>query len=180
MKRSAFQKQLSLGFLVLIICNLLSSPAIAQKKAGSFPNDFLGIYSGQLEINNPDQETLTIPMEFHLLKTDTTDRYAYKLIYNGQPRNYTLIVDDLASGKVIIDENNGIILPAKLAGHVLHSTFEVENNLLSSRLAFYQDHVEFEILFSDTTQKTRTGENTEYEIYGYPITTTQSALLIRK
>ncbi len=152
----------------------------AQKKAEMFPDDFLGIYSGQLMIESPDQETVSIPMEFHLLETDSANHYEYKLIYNGQPRNYTLIADDLATGKFRIDENNGIILPSQLTGHVLHSVFTVEKNLLSSRLAFYRDFVEFEILFSDTSQKIRTGETTEYEIYGYPIINTQKAILSRK
>lgn len=155
-------------------------PCSAQKKSETFPDHFLGIYAGQLEISNPDKATISIPMEFHLLETDTADRYVYRLIYDGQPRNYTLVVDDLGAGKLSVDENNGIILPSKLVGNVLHSVFEVEKNLLSSRLAFYQDFVEFEILFSDTSRKSKTGENTEYEIYGYPITTTQKATLTRK
>lgn len=164
----------SLSFLLLFQVSLV---AYGQTRSESFPNDFLGVYKGSLEINNADKPTLNIPMEFHLLATDSTHRLEYRLIYDGQPRNYTLIVNDLENGDLSIDENNGIILPAKLIGNVLHSFFEVQGNLLSSRIAFFQDHVQFEILFSNLSSKVRTGENTAYEIYGYPITTVQKAVL---
>ncbi|MDW3192223.1 MAG: hypothetical protein R8G66_07655 [Cytophagales bacterium] len=116
-------------------------------------------------------------MEFHLLATDSADRFDYRLIYDGQPRNYTLLINDLETGDLSVDENNGIVLPSKLIENVLHSLFEVQENLLSSRIAFYEDHVQFEILCSNLSSKNRTGENTEYEIYGYPITTIQKAIL---
>ena len=164
----------------LFIPSLFVSPIQGQQPAKSFPEDFTGIYRGPLEITNTGKPTVTIPMEFHLLDTDTSDRFEYRLIYDGQPRNYTLIVNDLVSGDLSLDENNGIILPTKLIGNVIHSFFEVQGNLLSSRIAFYQDHVQFEILFSDLSTKERTGENTEYEIYGYPISTVQKAILMKQ
>ena len=60
---------------------------------------------------------------------------------------------------------------------MLHSFFEVEGKLLTSRLAFYKNQIEFEILVSDISEKTRTGEDTDYKIYGYEISTSQKALL---
>ena len=56
-----------------------------------FPNDFLGIYKGTLQITNP-KGAQEIPIEYHLLKTDSIHKFDYKLVYNGQPRNYTLII----------------------------------------------------------------------------------------
>ena len=98
----------------LFIPSLFVSPIQGQQPAKSFPKDFTGIYRGPLEITNTGKPSVTIPMEFHLLDTETSDQYEYRLIYDGQPRNYTLIVNDLVSGDLSLDENNGIILPTKL------------------------------------------------------------------
>lgn len=163
--------------IIFLLLLLHGHKMFAQAPAKNFPDDFLGIYTGTLEIISTGNPSMEIPMEFHLLKTDSAHRFQYRLIYDGQPRNYTLIVHDLKNGQMSVDENNGIILPTKLTDNVLYSFFQVEQNLLSSRLAFYEDIVQFEILFSDLSRKSQTGENTEYEIYGYPITTTQRATL---
>lgn len=149
----------------------------SQQKAESFPEDFLGIYKGKLTIRSDGKDPVNISMEFHLLQTDTTDHYRYRLIYSDQPRNHTLIVDDVEKGLFRLDENNGIILPVRLIDNVLHSFFEVEGKLLTSRLAFYKSQIEFEILVTDIAGKTRTGEDTDYKIYGYEISTSQKALL---
>ena len=165
----------------LFLIGLATSNCQAQERALSFPEDFLGIYKGLLSIDQPDKpQQQQIEMEFHLLPTDTSNRFHYRPIYNEVPRNYTLIIDDEQKGEMTLDENNGIMLPLRLKENVLHSFFEVERKLLTSRLEFHEDHVKFEILFTDLQNKVRTGENTDYEIYGYPITTTQKATLIKQ
>ncbi len=118
-------------------------------------------------------------MEFHLKATDTLGHYAYTLVYADQARNYTLIEIDKEKGLYAVGENNGIVLGSRYAKHTLYSFFEVGSNLLSSRLAFEGDSLKFEILFTPMDKKVRTGENMELEVYSYPITTVQRAVLIR-
>ncbi|CAM1346235.1 hypothetical protein [Tenacibaculum crassostreae] len=168
---------------LFLFCNLflLVFISTAQEKTTTFPNDFLGIYKGTLQIHSPRGKQ-EIPMEFHMVKTDSVHKFDYKLVYNGQPRNYTLLVKDSAKGIYEIDENNGIILPSKLANNTLYSFFEVQGNFLSSRLAFSENQLEFEILFTATKNKTTTGKGTEEIpfVYGYPISVVQKAVLKRK
>lgn len=144
-----------------------------------FPDDALGVYKGTLNISNPRGEQ-TIPMEFHLLATDSLNQYDYVLIYNEQPRNYTLITKDPEKGIYEVDENNGIILPTYLNNNTLHSFFEVNNNLLSSRLHFFQDRVDFEILFASQQQKIPSGSGDEVKVFGIPISTFQKATLYKQ
>ena len=160
---------------------LLIFTSAAQEKNTSFPNDFLGVYKGTLVIST-SKATKEIPMEFHLTKTDSIHRFNYILSYNGQPRNYTLIVKDLEKGIYEVDENNGIILPSKLANKTLYSFFEVQDNFLSSRLAFSKNQLDFEILFTATKNKTTTGKGTKEIpfVYGYPISVVQKAILKRE
>ena len=168
--------KLFLNFFLLLITTV-----IAQDKTPNFPTDFLGSYKGTLVINN-SKGTREIAMEFHLKKTAIENKFDYIIVYNKQPRNYTLIVTDKEKGTYNIDENNGIILPAKLHNNVLYSFFEVQGNFLSSRLAFDQNSLNFEILFSATKNKIITGNDLSKNIpkvLGFPITTVQNATLIK-
>ena len=160
----------TLGFLLIFL--LTVSLGYSQNTNFSFPEDAVGQYSGTLLIDSP-RGTQEIPMEFHLIKTDSLHRFEYKLIYAGQPRNYTLIIKDKEKGICEVDENNGIILPSRFSENTLFSFFEVQNNLLSSRFEFRKDELVFEILFSNTKQKTTSGGSSEQipEVYGYPIST---------
>ncbi|CAM1343923.1 hypothetical protein [Tenacibaculum amylolyticum] len=168
--------------IFISLCFLISGVIFSQNNTQQFPNDFLGIYLGELQITT-SKGAQKIPMEFHLLKTDSIHKYEYKLVYDESPRNYTLVVIDKEKGIFEIDENNGIALPAYTNDNVLYSFFEVQGNFLSTRLDFNKkDELTFEILFSKLDKKTQTG-GTSKEIpivYGYPITVFQKAILKKK
>ena len=167
-------KQFTFLFCFLII----SSTLFSQKPTLSFPENSIGIYKGDLHISSTKGNQI-IPMEFHLKATKDPLKFNYVLMYNNTPRNYTLVVKDKDKGIYEVDENNGIILPAKFAGNTLFSFFEVQGNLLSSRFAFYKDRLEFEILFTALKNKTKTGGISKKipEVIGYPISTVQKAIL---
>ncbi|MBL4905308.1 MAG: hypothetical protein JKZ00_04720 [Flavobacteriaceae bacterium] len=164
---------------ILLFC-LISSIQLgfSQEKKQSFPENILGIYKGTLHINST-RGSQEIPMEFHIQKTDSLHRFDYKLVYNGQPRNYTLIVKDKEKGLYEVDENNGIILPARYANNTLYSFFEVQGSLLTSRMSFENNQLDFEILFSATKNKVTSGGTSKDipEVIGYPISVVQKAVL---
>ena len=135
-------KKLLIFIFVFVFANICH----AQTKNFSFPEDAVGNYKGILQIDSPRGKQ-EIPMEFQLIKTDSIDRFEYKLIYSDQPRNYTLIIKDREKGICEVDENNGIILPSRFSGNTLFSFFEVQGNFLSSRFEFHKDKLFFEILF---------------------------------
>ncbi|CAM1373345.1 hypothetical protein [Tenacibaculum xiamenense] len=165
-------------YLLSFFIAILTVFTISAQNSTNFPDDYLGIYKGDLVINSTGK-TQKIPMEFHLLKTKDEGKYQYKLVYNGQPRNYTLVVKDKEKGLFEVDENNGIVLPIKFVSNTLYSFFEVQENLLTTRLAFDNETVDFEILFTKSKNKTTTGKGTKEIpfVYGYPVTVTQRALL---
>jgi hypothetical protein len=154
--------------------------AFSQKTNTIFPNDFYGIYKGELHITT-EKGKQKIPMEFHLLPSKTEDNFQYKLVYNNVPRNYTLRVKNKEKGVYEIDENNGIVLPASFHNNVLYSFFEVQGNFLSTRIDFSasNEFILFEILFSRLANKTTTGNTSKEipEVFGYPITVFQKATL---
>ena len=157
----------------------------SQNDSLQFPQDFYGIYKGDLNITNARGKQ-TIGMEFHLYKTDSIGKYRYTLVYimNGerQERKYNLIEKDVAKGEYIVDENNGILLEAKLIDNTLYAMFEVQNSLITTTERFYTDSMDFEITFTDTKQKTTSGTEGEeaVEVYSYPIGGVQKAHLIKE
>ncbi len=142
--------------------------------------EYLGQYKGELAIFNA-KGTQKIPMEFHLLETKDPGRYNYVLIYNNEPRNYTLIAQDKENGDFLLDENNGILLPTTYKDGVFYSFFVVQGSLLASRIAFQTDWVDFEIMFSKTADKTTTGavDDDMPQVMGYPISVIQKARLVK-
>ncbi|WP_299890356.1 hypothetical protein [uncultured Lacinutrix sp.] len=171
-------------YILSIVIVLLSFSAEAQTEIKTFPQDYFGIYKGNLEITNAKGKK-SIGMEFHLTKTDSVGIYNYKIVYifdgKRNDRNYTLKTIDAQKGEYVIDENNGIILRAKLVDNVLYNVFEVEGNLLMTTEAFFEDYMTFEIVFSAKQAKTitKTTED-ETEVISYPVTVTQKARLIKQ
>ncbi|PKH50610.1 hypothetical protein CXF68_07830 [Tenacibaculum sp. Bg11-29] len=146
----------------------------------NFPDDFVDSYEGEIVINNSKGHT-EIPIEFHLKKTSITNKYDYIIVYNKQPRNYTLIVIDKKKASIILMKIMESFYLLNFTTIYFIAFFKVQGNFLSSRLTFQKDLLNFEILFSATKNKIITGRNTSKkipEVIGYPITTIQNALLI--
>ena len=168
-----------------IICLCAVVSGYAQSSADfNFPDDYLGSYSGDLEIRN-SRGIQSIGMEFNLQATDSLGYYDYQLVYivdgNRQERNYNLIVKDAEKGQYLIDENNGIILGANVFDNTLYSVFEVQGNLLTTTETFYDDRMEFRIIFSNKDQKvTNEGSEEVPEVSVFPVTVVQSATLIKQ
>lgn len=165
-------------FLVYIVSFLTFGLSFSQEK--NFPEDFLGIYKGKLEIVSANGKK-EIDMEFHFTKTDTIGTYKYVLVYNNEPRNYFLIEKDKTKGQYIIDENNGIILQASVFDNGIFSMFEVNGSLITTTEKFYDNYMDFEIMFTNTTKVETTGKGTKEipTVKVYPILGTQRARLYK-
>jgi len=168
-------------FKVLIFVGIVFKAYAQEQTTLNFPDDVLGNYKGDLVIKNA-KGTQTIGMEFNLHATDSTGYYTYQLVYiadgKRQERNYNLIVKDKDKGEFLIDENNGIVLGANVIDNTLYSVFEVNTSLLTTIETFYDDRMEFKIIFSNLKNKT-VSERTEDtpEVSAYPVTVVQKATL---
>lgn len=79
----------------------------------------------------------------------------------------------------MIDENNGILLDTQVVENRLYTLFEVGGNLLTNFITFHEDHLIFEIIFANTSEKIKSGKSTEEipEVISYPIKVVQRAVL---
>jgi hypothetical protein len=151
----------------------------AIEKELVFPDDFLGIYKGDL-VNTTSNGVEIIPMEFHLLATSDSFKYDYKIYYRAErsERAYTLI--QTGNPNIYeLDENNGILLPLAYSKNTLFSTYEVAGNLLQNSEVFYKDHMDFKITMSVLKHKEETGEAAGYQVTSYPISVMQQASLYK-
>ena len=145
----------------------------------NFPEAYLGKYSGTLKIENI-KGLQEIPMEFHLLATDSIHKFDYIIVYGEgekkQTRNYSLIKKEDRS--FAVDENNGIILLDSFFENTLYSIFEVNENLLTTFISFKEDSVIWEVTFAPKNkQEVSYTKEDSTKVISYPITSLQKAIL---
>ncbi len=168
--------------ILIILLTLACFSLSAQTDSLQFPQDFYGIYKGDLHITNTRGKQ-TIQMEFHLNPTDSIGKYQYMLVYimdgNRQERHYNLLEKDVTKGEYVVDENNGILIDAKLIDNTIFSMFEVQGNILTTTERFYKDSMDFEITFANKAEQTKSGTAGEdaTEVISYPISVLQKAYL---
>lgn len=114
-----------------------------------FPDDWLGYWSGNLNIYNSKGLKQTIPMSLDLSKTDTSGIYTWAIIYGqdstAQRRDYQLMEVDASTGHYLIDEKNGILLDAYHIHNELNTVFEVMGNTLLTSYKIENDELEFSV-----------------------------------
>ena len=169
-------------FIPVLFLLFFSAFGKAQDNTVKFPDDFFGKYTGSLLISS-EKGNQTIPMEFHLLASDSIGKYTYTLVYGEgetkQERDYTLRTQNAEKGEYIVDENNGIILDDKVIGNKMYALFEVNDTLLTTFITFESDSMVFEIVATPKAKKRVSyADNTEKtEVISYPILTVQRAVL---
>lgn len=174
----------TLGLLLLIFTFQIGYSALGQTSTEKkFPDDYFGKYKGLLEIDTA-MGIQKIPMEFWLQPTDSVGKYDYVIVYGEgekrQQRDYNLVAKDEKTGTYLIDENNGILLEAKVFENRLYSLYEVSGNLLTTFITFKEDQLLFEITVASTQKALETKENEEgIEVVSYPVFTRQQALLFK-
>ncbi len=172
-------------YLSLIFFFIFTNSSSQKLDTLAFPDAYFGIYKGKLNISS-EKGGQQIPMEFHLLATDSADVYDYIIVYDigeiRQERPYTLIEKDAQKGNYILDENNGIILDAKVYQNRIYFLFEVMNSLLTTFITFEENHLVFEIVATNTeNKKTSGGQSNEIpQVISYPINIVQRAVLYKQ
>ncbi|MBL9079748.1 MAG: hypothetical protein JNL08_19760 [Planctomycetes bacterium] len=108
---------------------------------------FVGSHRGTLRMYG-ENGVREVPMGLDVEPVaGATDRLRWVLRYgegaSAQARDYLLLVDDAAAGRYRIDEQNGIVLPARLCDGELVSVFAVGGQVLVARYRAVAVGVEF-------------------------------------
>ena len=113
-----------------------------------FPDDWLGVWEGTLQIFSTTGKTMDVPMSCaHRRRND--GRYDWHLIYGKgaqkDERTYTLLPVNSATGHYQVDESNGILLDGFVFKDRFISTFEVMDNVIQTQYIRHKDGLDFEV-----------------------------------
>lgn len=140
---------------------------------------FLGHHRGQLHIYGANGAQ-TVPMGLEVDPiADAPDRLRFVLVYgdgaDAQRRDYRLVLDDATTGRCHIDEQNGILLAAWLAGDELVSAFTVQGQTNIVRYRATAQGIEFGLEAMPVGE----GETTGHGVRSHARLVRQRALLHR-
>lgn len=137
-----------LAILVLALCGCHSSADSPPEPVtdATWPDGWVGQWRGMLEIvGGADVPPVTFTLTIG--DADPDGSRPWQLAYGDQaPRDYRLVPVDPAEGDWAIDEQNEIVLPARLLDDTLVSAFAVGQQLLVTRQRFLPDRVDHEII----------------------------------
>ena len=158
-------------------------------KPFSFPHDWLGYWSGKLNIYNSAGLSDQITMALDISKTDSIGLYNWTIIYGtdstAQRREYQLKEIDSQIGHYLIDEKNGILIDAFLIQNELNSIFEVMGNTLIISYALKNSELQFTVKVFPSKEKRISGD-IEYEtqeiptVKSFELKSVQTAKLYKK
>ncbi|MCR9248607.1 MAG: hypothetical protein NXI31_26570 [bacterium] len=137
----------------------------------------IGRYRGTLAIHG--RRPLEVAMGLDIEATADPSRYRWVIRYgsgaDADVRDYLLLVDDAATGKCRIDEQNTIELHGRLRDGELVSVFAVAGQTLVTRYRLCDDGIEFALESFAASKAEETGRG----VKTYPVFTSQRALLRR-
>lgn len=139
---------------VICIFTLLSLQAKAQS---NFPERWIGVYTGNLYISNPQEGiTDTIPVTFELLETALPNRWTYRFTYQySNTRNivkdYELCWHDSlqSPNHFLLDEKDGIYLDQYFLNNRFYGQFQIGTHVFTSILQPDGKGLYFEIQCAD-------------------------------
>ncbi len=132
-------------FMMVVVC-LSAQPA-------SFPQSFIGNWTGKLTWNRPDKAPQQFAMRLNIQPADS-GRYTWQIIYGDDQKDnrpYLLLPVDPAKGHWQIDERNTIVLDGYFIGNRFSSVFSVSGSTIVSSYELTADG----LLVSFTTYATK-------------------------
>ncbi len=168
---------------------LISSQLQAQIPAApTFPADWIGTWSGILNIYNAKglADTVAMSLEIYPIDTSTTGRYTFGIVYGSKEKDwrpYELAPLSPERGLWLVDEKNSILIESFLLGPKFMSWFTVMGSRV---MCTYERQGPSEILFevySGMEKPISTTGNTEQdgekipEVSTYPFGAFQRAVL---
>lgn len=118
---------------VLILFISLSINSFSQNN--SFPNTFVGEWSGNLEIMGVDSTSMNVQMSLSIEVTENDSIYKWETTYVlsdsiQDTRSYELVLVDKSTGHYVIDEKNSIVMDAYYKNNTLTSFFSVMESFI--------------------------------------------------
>lgn len=179
----------SLRSILLILFVAFTSMLSAQDEAPpSFPQDFVGDWSGQLMIYTPAGVAQQVPMQLKIQPLADT-AYTYTIIYGEDEeagaRPYIIVPGPDGPHHWVCDEKNTILLDGYYLGNIYQSVFTVQGTYLVSALEHRGDHLIYAI-HSGKSEAIRVSGDAKHEgedipaVESFKVSGFQRAILTRQ
>lgn len=146
----SISKKTSFLLILFFVVNVLTLSAQDEKRVDdefptpiAFPYDFLGNYSGNLNISDHTGSIANVPTEFSISKSNDEDVFIYQFSFiQGKEKivnKYLLHIIDEDKGYYAITDDKGMEFMATLIKDVLYSTYDTKDTIMFTTLQFTND-----------------------------------------
>ena len=131
-------------FILFLGCGTLRQPentpvTSALEMSYEFPEDWLGIYTGTLQMYRPGTERNLYPAEVILTIAETPDsnRWEWNSVYTSEGREpvekkyFIVHPDTLGTNQFVMDEDNGILIDQHLYGNTFAGAYTVNDQFFT-------------------------------------------------
>lgn len=174
---------------IYLLVPLILFTTLLHAQQNTFPETWIGKWAGTLEIYNAKGLAQSVPMQLHILPTDSTNRYTQTIFYGEDTiagkRDYELVVIDEQKGFYATDEKNTIIMESYMLGGKLYNRFEVMGNLLLATTELVNGNLIYEVISGSLEPVSTTG-NQQFKgedippVKAFPVNVRQVAVLERR
>ncbi|MDX2177496.1 MAG: hypothetical protein SF028_13610 [Candidatus Sumerlaeia bacterium] len=142
----------------LALAGCASAPKRTAAPAQPFPDAWYGSYAGTMLVDMPGRPAQSVPMTLEIAPTEDPARWHWRIGYAGQPvRDYALEAVDADAGEYRIDENNSIVLDARLLGGVLFCHYAGPWGAYTVRYDFDGETMKFDLVSTAPEATSTTG-----------------------
>ncbi|MFT5252990.1 MAG: hypothetical protein ACI87N_002015 [Flavobacteriales bacterium] len=129
----------------------------------AFPYNFLGNYSGNLNISDNSGSISNVPTEFSITKSNDEDVFMYQFSFiQGKEKiinKYMLHIIDDNNGYYAISDDKGLEFMATLIKDTLYSTYETKNTIMFTSFQFTNEgKLRFNIIISKKSKNKGKGD----------------------
>jgi hypothetical protein len=172
------------GLLVVFLFGALSGIAQTSTQPISFPSDFTGNWKGTLQWYPTQKPVQQVAMQLNIQPSTIAGCYDWQLTYGdkGQDqRPYLLKPVDAASGRWVVDENNGILLDGYWRGNRFVCAFSVQGSMITSVYWLEQDALQVEMIThrTEAVRESGGGDPNTPAVKAFPLLGYQRATLYR-
>ena len=159
---------------------LFSSIAPADDKKTPLPAEWHGTWVGKMTATNSADKATEVAITLKIEPIKDGDAVAWVVTYGEADKklvkDYKLLPVAGKAGRFRIDEQNGVVLDARLVGGVLYSHFEVGGSWLTARYELRDGAMRFEVTSAKPAAETTGGG----QVQGHTVEAVQTAELKKK
>ncbi|MDB4917018.1 MAG: hypothetical protein JWM95_4662 [Gemmatimonadetes bacterium] len=141
---------------------MLTSAVFQVGAQGAAPDAWVGKWKGSLATYGAaDTLRLSVPVTLEITK-ESPIAYKWHTVYAADTtrgaKDYRMRVIDVAAGRYVTDESNGILIDAIFMGGALISVFQVGERMFENRITLVGDALVQDLIWWRTTsERTTTG-----------------------